>query len=137
MADSLGAQVGEFLLFILVGVGMAAALHLHQRVVEHLRLTGLLLWLFDFILWPFLGLLVFALLLLVNQGDLHLRLFMALVCGALIYLARLRPRWSLFIDRLARRLAGTARSLVRRVWRPGPHGGGGPVIPPDGGQGAL
>lgn len=102
MLTNLGVQVVEFVLTALLGMLSTAVLHFHQQILKYSRLQGVLLWVWDLVVWIFLIILVFASLLLINQGNMRFYILLALFTGGIVYLVFLKPYLTRSINRLAR-----------------------------------
>lgn len=98
MTTSLWSQAAEFGAALVLGVLLAVALHFHQRFVKQLKISGVLLWLFDFMVWPLLTICVFVSFLVINQGDIRFHLVLALGLGLALYYWLLRRHLSRQID---------------------------------------
>ncbi|MGE5417573.1 MAG: spore cortex biosynthesis protein YabQ [Acidobacteriota bacterium] len=120
MNTSLWSQAAEFCAVLTLGIMLAVALHFHQRIVKQAKISGALLWVIDFMIWPVLTACVFVSFLVINQGDVKFHLVLALGAGLLIYYWRLRRYSSRIIDRSAFNImkpVRRGRRFVKNMWK--------------------
>ena len=86
-------QAWEFILTVGVGLVLAGVLHFYQNSIKHLLAEGCWLWVLDFGVWLLIIPLVFAGLLVINQGEVRFYVILALVTGGGLYLIYLKPRF--------------------------------------------
>ena len=84
-------QAWEFLLTAAIGLIVAGLFHFHQNNIKHFPIQGIWLWVFDLCVWLVVIPLVFAGLLLINQGEVRFHTFLALFLGGVLYMAYLKP----------------------------------------------
>lgn len=84
-------QAWEFLLTVGIGLVLAGIFHFHQKNVKHFSIKGVWLWLFDLGVWLVVIPLVFAGLLIINQGEVRFYVLLALLIGGGLYMVYLRP----------------------------------------------
>ncbi len=85
-------QAWDFLLTAVIGIVVACIFHFHQCNVKQFPIQGIWLFVFDLCVWLLVIPLVFAGLLLINQGEVRFHTFLALVLGGVLYMTYLRPR---------------------------------------------
>jgi len=113
-------QVQEFFFAVLIGLALAVILHFHQMNVKHLPRRNFWLWLLDLMVWLLVIPLVFAGLLIINQGEVRYYVLLALAVGGILYLVYLKPRLERPLASAAAVTAGIARSawsVMARPWR--------------------
>lgn len=83
---TLTVQFYTMLAMIGMGLWLGAAVDTYRRFL-HAHISSLLLFLCDILFWIVQGLLVFYVLLLVNDGTIRFYVFVALLCGFAMYRA--------------------------------------------------
>ncbi|MDD3023136.1 MAG: spore cortex biosynthesis protein YabQ [Syntrophomonadaceae bacterium] len=78
-------QFKSFGLTLVLGVLAGGIFHYYQLTIRKARVSRYFLYVIDLILWIFMLLLVFASMLLINQGEMRLYVLIALLGGILIY----------------------------------------------------
>jgi len=78
-----------YTLLAMIGMGsyFGAALDTYTRFLKRSSSRGWLIFINDFLFWLIQGLIIFYVLFLVNEGELRLYLFLALLCGFSVYQA--------------------------------------------------
>lgn len=87
-------QAWEFLLTVGIGLALAGIFHFHQNVTRQFPIRGVWMWLFDLGVWLVVIPLVFASLLIINQGEVRFYVFLALITGGGLYIVYLRSRFN-------------------------------------------
>jgi len=83
------AQIEAFLLTFLLGIIAGLIFHYYQSTIHNLRIGRYVLYLMDFILWIIMILVISAALFLINQGEIRVYVFIALIAGGAVYYKRL------------------------------------------------
>lgn len=83
--NSLLNQLQTFILTGLTGVAAGFIFHYYQLTVRKARIGKYFLYILDFIWWIFILLLVFAAMLLINQGEIRLYIILTLFAGVILY----------------------------------------------------
>ncbi|PKM77524.1 MAG: hypothetical protein CVU90_06660 [Firmicutes bacterium HGW-Firmicutes-15] len=79
------AQIEAFLLTFLLGMIAGLIFHYYQSTIHKLRIGRYVLYLMDFILWMIMIIVIAAALFLINQGEIRVYVFIALVAGGAVY----------------------------------------------------
>jgi len=79
------AQIKTFFLTLLLGVFAGIIFHYYQLTIRVLRARKYSLYLLDLFLWLLMILLISGGMLLINQGELRIYIFLVLIAGSLIY----------------------------------------------------
>ena len=85
-------QAWEFILTVGIGLILAGILHFHQNSIKHFPIRGVWLWLLDLGIWLVVIPLVFAGLLIINQGEVRFYVILAMLTGGGLYLVYVKPR---------------------------------------------
>lgn len=78
-------QIQSFVLTLLLGVVAGMVFQFYQLLVRRARVGKYSLYIMDFFLWMLMILLIFAAMLLINQGEMRVYVLIALVAGIIIY----------------------------------------------------
>jgi len=97
------AQIKTFLFTLLLGIIAGIIFHYYQLTIRTLRAGKYSLYLLDLLLWLLMILLISAGMLLINQGELRIYIFLVLIAGSFIY-------FKLLADIMNRPLNGLAKS---------------------------
>ncbi len=81
----LSAQVEAFMLTLILGILAGMIFHLYQLTIKIMRLGQCGLFLMDLIIWLVMIVVIFAALLIINQGEMRVYVFIALVGGIILY----------------------------------------------------
>ena len=81
----LSAQIKAFLLTYLLGIIAGFIFHFYQLMIKNRRVGKYSLYLMDLVLWIAMIVLVFTALLLINQGEMRIYVFIALLAGIISY----------------------------------------------------
>lgn len=111
-------QVEAFTLTLVLGLVSGAFFHFYQQTVRMARIKGVALYVLDFFLWMVMILLIFAALLLINQGEMRIYVLVALLAGAFLYYQYLSPRLQVVVERAVRLTLKLISFLVAAVVRP-------------------
>ena len=79
------AQIKTFFLTLLLGIIAGIIFHYYQLTIRALRARKYYLYLLDLFLWLFMILLISVGMLVINQGELRVYIFLVLIAGSLIY----------------------------------------------------
>jgi len=79
------AQIEAFMLTFLLGMMAGLIFHYYQSIIRSLRVGKYSLYLMDFILWIIMIIFIAAALLLINQGEIRVYVFLALLAGGGAY----------------------------------------------------
>ena len=79
------AQIEAFMLTFMLGMMAGLIFHYYQSVIRSLRIGKYSLYLMDFILWILMIIFIAAALLLINQGEIRVYVFLALLVGGGAY----------------------------------------------------
>jgi spore cortex biosynthesis protein YabQ len=79
------AQIEAFLLTFLLGMIAGLIFHYYQSTIHSLRIGRYVLYLMDFILWIIMIVVIAVALFLINQGEIRVYVFIALVAGGIVY----------------------------------------------------
>ena len=79
------AQIKTFFLTLLLGIIAGIIFHYYQLTIRALRAHQYSLYLLDLFLWLLMILLISGGMLLINQGELRIYIFLVLIAGSLIY----------------------------------------------------
>jgi spore cortex biosynthesis protein YabQ len=115
---SLLLQIKAFVLTLLLGIITGGIFQYYQLTVRSARPGKYSLYLLDFILWLFLILLVFVSLLLINQGEMRVYVFIALLAGVLIYYRYLWPRLMLPLTHAGQSTVAGLGAIVNLLQKP-------------------
>lgn len=97
------AQIETFFLTLLLGIIAGIIFHYYQLTIRALRAQKYSLYLLDLFLWLLMILLIAGGMLLINQGELRIYIFLVLIAGVLIY-------FKLMAGIMVRPLGGLAKS---------------------------
>jgi len=86
------AQIQAFLLTFFLGAIAGLIFHYYQSTIRSLRIGRYLLYLMDFILWIIMIVIIGAALLVINQGEMRVYVFIALISGGGLYYKCLSQR---------------------------------------------
>lgn len=78
-------QLQTFILTGLLGIIAGFIFHYYQLTIRKARIGKYFLYVLDFILWIFMLTLVFAAMLLINQGEIRLYILLTLLAGVIVY----------------------------------------------------
>lgn len=94
------AQIQAFLLTAILGTVASLIFHYYQLTVRSMRVGKKILYVMDVILWMIIIILTAAALLVINQGEIRVYVFIALIVGGFVYYKGLasymrQPLWAL------------------------------------------
>lgn len=101
-------QIKAFGLTLVLGIITGGIFQYYQLTVRSARPGKYSLYLLDFILWIFLIMVVFISMLLINQGEMRIYVFLALIAGVFIYY---RYLWQRLLQPLSQAGQNTAAGL--------------------------
>ncbi|WP_088105926.1 spore cortex biosynthesis protein YabQ [Halalkalibacter urbisdiaboli] len=97
---SLSIQLYTMLSMAAMGIWLGAAIDTYGRFSKKRPSFHLLVALNDILFWIVQGLVVFYVLLKINNGEIRFYIFLALLCGYAAYQAIFRSYFQLFLDRM-------------------------------------
>ena len=112
------AQIEAFFLTFIVGMLAGLIFHYYQTTIRSLRVGRILLYLMDFILWIIMIFIIAAALLLINQDEMRVYVFLALISGGAVYYASLAQRLQPPVYFLGKSTAYALRKIYN--WTVGP-----------------
>ncbi|WEG12720.1 spore cortex biosynthesis protein YabQ [Pullulanibacillus sp. KACC 23026] len=98
-----------------MGIWLGASLTTYHRFFPQRKVWQWLLFVTDLLFWCLQGLIIFYVLLLVNQGVLRFYLFIALLIGFSAYKGLFETTYYKILDTLIHFIVGTARFLRKMV----------------------
>lgn len=98
-----------------MGIWIGASLTTYHRFLPSKRVWRWILFLTDLIFWCVQGLIIFYVLLLVNQGTLRFYLFLALAIGFSAYKGLFETIYNKILEGVIRFTVGTARIVKKTV----------------------
>lgn len=111
-------QLKPFVLTLLVGLIAGLVFQFYQCSMALSSCGRWLLYLLDFLVWIVILLLVFFLLLVINQGEIRVYILLALFIGILIYFREMAPRTQPLMCKAARINGRFIRSASRKASMP-------------------
>jgi len=108
-------QLKSFILTLIMGILAGLIFHFYQVTIRRAGIGRILLYMLDFFLWLIMICLVFLSLLLINQGEMRVYVFIALLLGILIYIRVFASRLEDFMSRIARVLLFLLSNLHKRL----------------------
>jgi len=78
-------QIQAFLLTLVLGVAAGLIFHYYQLTIKSLRVGKYPLYAMDVILWIIMIIIIAGALLIINQGEMRVYVFIALLAGGLVY----------------------------------------------------
>lgn len=112
---TLSEQFASLMAMCGMGVWVGASLTTYQRFLPMKKVWRWFLFLTDILFWCLQGLILFYVLLLVNQGTLRFYLFIALLIGFSAYKGLFETTYNKILEALIRFSVGTARFLKKIV----------------------
>ncbi|QGQ43940.1 spore cortex biosynthesis protein YabQ [Metabacillus sediminilitoris] len=112
---SLTTQFYTMLAMVGVGSWIGAALDTYGRFLKRPLRARWVVFINDFMFWVVQGLILFYLLLLVNEGELRIYIFLAVLCGYAAYQSLLKKTYLRVLERLIQ----TSLSLYRLILKIG------------------
>ena len=109
---TLSVQLNTMMAMILTGIWIGAAVDTYGRFMHTGRMTWLL-FLGDILFWILQGMLIFFVLLQVNEGDIRFYIFLALLCGFAAYRALFQNLYKNMLDAVIRIVNAIIRFLNR------------------------
>ncbi|MEA4924805.1 MAG: spore cortex biosynthesis protein YabQ [Syntrophomonadaceae bacterium] len=79
------AQIQAFLLTSILGIIASLIFHYYQQTIRSMRVGRNSLYVMDIILWMIMIIVIAAALLIINQGEIRVYVFIALFVGGLVY----------------------------------------------------
>ncbi|QOR66717.1 spore cortex biosynthesis protein YabQ [Cytobacillus suaedae] len=110
---SLTTQFYTMIAMIGMGSYLGAALDTYGRFLKRPKRARWLVFINDILFWVLQGLIIFYILLSVNEGELRFYVFLALLCGFAAYQSLLRTSYQGFLEVLIRAAVRTYRFLEK------------------------
>jgi spore cortex biosynthesis protein YabQ len=105
------AQIKTFFLTLLLGIIAGIISHYYQLTIRALHVQKYSLYLLDLFFWLIMILLIAGGMLLINQGELRIYIFLVLIAGGLIYLKLMAG----FMNRPLSGLAKNSALILRTI----------------------
>jgi spore cortex biosynthesis protein YabQ len=109
------AQIQAFFLTFILGIVAGLLFHYYQLTIRNLRLGKYLLYLMDFILCIIMIIIIAAALLLINQGEMRVYVFIALIAGGATYYKYLAEQLQPPVQFLGRSTAYLLKAVVELI----------------------
>ncbi len=117
------AQIEAFLLTFLLGMLAGLIFHYYQSTIHNLRMSRYVLYLMDLILWIIMIIVIAVALFVINQGEIRIYVFIALVVGGVVYYKRVAPRLQKPIQHLGKLTAFMFQAVWAGLTKPLAAGG--------------
>ena len=111
-------QIQAFLLTLVLGVIAGLIFHYYQLTIKNLRVGKYPLYAMDIILWIIMIIVIAAALLIINQGEMRVYVFIALLAGGLVYYKWLSQHIKQPLNVLGRATAFMLRAVYANLTRP-------------------
>lgn len=111
----LKGQLEPFVLTLLVGLIAGLVFQFYQCSISLSSWRRWVLYLFDFLVWLVILLLVFALLLFINQGEIRLYILLALFTGIFVYFRKIAPGIQPYMREAARMNGRLLRAVGKKL----------------------
>ena len=118
-------QLQTFFLTGLTGIAAGFIFHYYQLTIRKARIGKYFLYIMDLIWWVFILLIIFAAMLLINQGEIRFYIILTLLAGVIVYFhffsARLAKiveqgaQGTIFIIAYFSRIAGILPDWLKRI----------------------
>ncbi len=119
---TLTVQFYTMVAMVAMGVWLGIAMDTYSRFLHPSKKKSMWLYANDVVFWLLQGLLIFYVLYVVNEGELRLYVFLALLCGYAAYRALLQPLYRSVLERIIIIITGLihfVRTLfIHIVYRP-------------------
>lgn len=112
---SLSVQLYTILSMVAMGGWLGAALDTYKRLVSRKKPYRLLTLLNDVLFWVVQSLIVFYVLLIVNQGIIRFYIFLALLCGYSAYQSLIKSAYLMVLERLIYMIIGIYKFFIRMI----------------------
>ncbi|HCF48926.1 MAG TPA: hypothetical protein DER60_01505 [Syntrophomonas sp.] len=112
------AQIEPFVFTLLVGLVAGMVFQFYQYSMALSSCGRWLLYLFDFLVWVLILLLVFTLLLIINQGEIRVYIILALFSGIFIYFQTIAPKTQPLMRKAARLNVAFIGAVTYRLGTP-------------------
>ncbi|MCA1032827.1 spore cortex biosynthesis protein YabQ [Bacillus timonensis] len=113
---SLTTQFYTMIAMVGMGSWLGAALDTYGRFLKRPKRAHWVVFMNDILFWIIQGLIAFYILLMVNEGELRLYIFLALLCGYAAYQSLLRSWYMQFLERAIIFSISTYRFLTRTCY---------------------
>jgi spore cortex biosynthesis protein YabQ len=110
---SLTTQFYTMLAMVGMGSWLGAALDTYGRFLKRPKRAHWVVFINDLLFWLFQGLIIFYILLLVNEGELRFYVFIALLCGYAAYQSILKEWYNTALEIFIQFMIGTYRFLAK------------------------
>lgn len=112
------AQIQAFLLTFILGIIVGLIFHYYQLTIRSMGVGKYPLYLMDLILWIIMIIFIASALLLINQGEMRVYVFIALLIGGLVYYKCLARHLQQPIYVLGRATAFMVKAICANLTRP-------------------
>ncbi|TLS34982.1 spore cortex biosynthesis protein YabQ [Pseudalkalibacillus caeni] len=112
---SLSIQLYTMVSMVAMGLWLGMAVDTYGRFFHPSKNKHIILYLNDILFWLLQGLLVFYVLFSVNEGELRLYVFLALLCGYAAYRALIEKIFRSFLEMIIQGVVGTYRFFRKIV----------------------
>jgi spore cortex biosynthesis protein YabQ len=113
---SLTTQLETMLAMIGMGSWVGAALDTYGRFLQRSKRARLVVFVNDILFWFLQGLIIFYVLLLMNEGELRLYIFLAILCGYAAYQSLFRSTYLKLLELTIRFFTALYRFFVRTCY---------------------
>lgn len=112
------AQIQAFLLTSVLGIMAGLIFHYYQLTIRSMRVGRYPLYALDVIMWIIMMIIIAAALLIINQGEMRVYVFIALVAGGLVYYKWLSRHVQQPLNILGRATAVMLKAAYSNLTRP-------------------
>src|SRR6478735_5710776 len=113
---TLNTQFMTMLAMIGMGIFFGAGLDTYNRFLKRSKRKSWLVFINDVLFWIFQGLFIFFVLFRVNQGELRIYIFIALLCGFAAYQSLFKVIYSRWLEMLISFVISLLRFFVKIVY---------------------
>lgn len=96
------AQLEAFFLTLILGILSGMIFHYYQLLIRSIRLRKYSLYIMDFFLWMAMICVISVGILLINQGEVRIYVFIALVLGIIAYFQKIARRTSPLLQKTSK-----------------------------------
>ncbi len=114
----LSAQIQAFFLTFILGIVTGFIFHYYQLTIRNLRIGRYLLYLMDFILCIIMIIIIAAALLLINQGEIRVYVFIALITGGAAYYKYLAKKLEPSVQSMGRFTIWLSKAIAALIAKP-------------------
>lgn len=112
------AQIQAFLLTSVLGIIAGLLFHYYQLTIRSLRVGKYPLYAMDVVVWIIMLIVIAAALLIINQGEMRVYVFLALLAGGLVYYKCLAQHVQQPLNVLGRATAFMLKAVYANLTRP-------------------